>query len=192
MNYLLCHGWIFLFGGLCLLASLIYSMFNGFDELSDDMFLFAEDFGRRVPGSLQAFNLEKWERWNDYPTDGDLFTSRVLPVQLSSVSDEEHNSISDNHIGQRVLCSIQLDGWANVKGKMVFVFSSTVSRASCLGSIGDSFEDPAFTVLSFDLENFDNHSNGYSIPLVTILDKEFNQRVVLTPVSCTELLNEIN
>lgn len=192
MNYLLCHRWIFLFGGICLLASLIYSMFNGLDALSDDMFLFPENSCRRVPESLNVFNLEKLERWNEYPTDGDLFTSRILPVQLYSVLDEEFNNISDDLIGQGVPCCIQLDGWANIKGKMVFVFSSTVSNASCLGSIGDSFEDPAFTILSFDFEDFENHPNGYSIPLVTILDNEFNQRVVLTPVSCTELLNEIN
>lgn len=192
MNYFLYHKWIFLFGGISLLASLTFSMLNRFDVLSYDTLQCAEIFGSRAPTSLQTFNLEKSERWSDYPIEGDLFTFKVLPAPPSFSSDKELNIIFDDLIKQRDLCTIQLDGWANIKGKMVFVFSSTELSTSCLGSVGDSFEDPSFTILSFDFKNFENHSNGYSIPLVTIFDKEFNQKVTLTPISYMEFLNEIN
>lgn len=192
MNYFLAHKSIFSLSILCLLCAFLYSMFNRPDASADDKLFITNSSGHGLPESLKQLEFEKSDSWNAYPIEGDLFTSNPTAIQSSSLPDEEPNTALYELAVSRKPCDIQLDGWANVKGKMVFVFSSTALNASCLGSVGDSFEDMAFTILSYDFTTIENQASGYSVPLVTILDKELNERVVLTPASFRDLLNEKN
>lgn len=187
MNYFFCHKWIFILGIICLLSAFAYALFNRLDDLSDDAFLIAEGNGSRALVSLKEFNLEKPERWNEHLAEGDLFSSKMSSVFRVCVADKGLDIVSDENVIEQVLSTMQLDGWTNIEGEMIFVFSSTELNMSCLGSVGDSFEEPAFTILSYDLKTVENHGGGYSIPLVTILDKKLNEQVVLAPASCVGL-----
>lgn len=186
MNYILCHKWIFLLGIICLFSAFSYTILYNFDGLVDDPVLINGISGDSL-SKLLVFNLERLERWDDYAGEGDLFTSAEVLSSIDSIEDKGLNLVPKN-LSRSESDSIRLDGWANIKGKMIFVFSFGETNTSFLGSIGDTFENPSFTVLSFDFKDIESCVSGYLIPMVTILDNEINERVVLTPVSCSDLL----
>lgn len=180
MTYIFSHKWKFALGPVCLLSSFFYFIFSEFNIVSEDTLMCTDGLSTRSVKSLQVFDLKRSEKWNECVGLIDLFTSGKAPVY--SISNEEYINVLDEPLAQRDHV-IQLDGWANVNGKMIFVFSCMELNISCMGSIGDSFEDLAFTILSYEFVNYENQSDGYSVPVVMISNNEINERIILTPAS---------
>lgn len=184
MNYIFCHKWKFALGMICLSGSFVNSFLN--KHSLHEALLALEVTDNREVRSLRVVNLEKLGRWDECPVVDDLFTLEGLPAFNSPFVNDAPSTVMMEPIMQERMQFIQLDGWASIEGKMVFVFSSSELNISCIGSVGDFFEDLAFSVESFDYKIIENQLDGHSVPLVTILNREFNERVVLTPVSYME------
>ncbi|OAI50100.1 hypothetical protein AYO37_00510 [Opitutia bacterium SCGC AG-212-L18] len=186
MHFILRHKYIISLGILCLLSSLFYTQFNN-PTLSPENFLsFTESSKKNPPQSLKKLTLKKQDPWRLYPIEGDLFTTNSSLNGTALSHKENSNNLSDSSnesLNPLNSSSIQLDAWANIRGEMVFVLSDETLQTSFVGRVGDSFENPTFTILSYDFQYLESYSNKYPCPLVTILNKEMNEKIILTPTN---------
>lgn len=162
------------------------------DAVDDNEILLFEEVSKdRLPEPLRSFNFEKNEQWEDPRKElrYDIFTASGSVLVFS---DKQADTISNVALIPNPLHFMKLAGWASINEKMVFVFSFINSNKIFMGSVGDSFENPSFTILSFNLKPIENRWNKHSVPFVTILNNDLNERLIVSPTSCTESFNEIN
>lgn len=186
MHAILRHRYIISVGIFCLLSSLFYTQFNNPALLSENFLFFTEASKKNPPQSLKKLTLKKQDPWRPYPIEGDLFTANSSLDRTALSRKESSKNLSDSsneNLDPLNPPSIQLDGWANIRGEMVFVLSDETLQTSFVGRVGDSFENPTFTILSYDFQYLESYSNKYPCPLVTILNKEMNKKIILTPTT---------
>lgn len=184
MNYLIHYKLLFIFSFLCIVSSVLYLFINTL-ILEENGPPTEEPYSNDFPRRLSAFNLKKMGYWRDLPSDleCDIFTPITF---LKEDEDKEKKQLCVSL--PEVLPSdspfpVSLKGWSGANEKMVFVFSALNSTKTFIGTVGDSFDNPSFTIMSFDLKTVQDDWNLYSIPVVTILDKERDRLITLAPAA---------
>lgn len=180
---------LIIFSFLCIVSSVLYAILVHSFVSEDDSLLYEEPSFNGLPCSLSLFNFEKIACWHDIPDTlhYDVFTTSVLRNLNHNVSNEAQRLTLPD-----LPFPIRFNGWSGVDETMIFVFSALNSNKTFIGTVGDSFENPSFAIISFDLKTVQAGSNAYSVPIVTILDKELDRLITLVPASCNESLNAIN
>lgn len=187
-NKLLCIPSFFCMAGVVFYVILVFAS-SGEDQL----LLLAEPYSNGLPYSLNLFNFETTVRWHDLPKEmvRDVFTaSPLFNVQVEDVEDECVINPSDQIVPE-IPFPIILNGWSGSNENLIFIFSALNSNETFIGTVGDSFENPSFTIISFDLRSVQTHGNLHTVPVVTILDKELNRLVNLVPALYENSLNAI-
>lgn len=193
MNYFIHYKFLFLFSFLCIVSSFLYLLINVV-SYEEDKLLTEEPHCNDFPRTISTFNLKKVTCWRELPSNNeyDIFTPTTF---LKEDAKEEKKQLCVN-LPEVFTCDlpfpIRLKGWSGMNEKMVFVFSSLNSSKTFIGTVGDSFENPAFTIMSFDLKTIQDDLNLYSVPVVTILDKESERLITLAPAACNQNLNALN
>ncbi|PWU04214.1 MAG: hypothetical protein C5B43_04945 [Verrucomicrobia bacterium] len=184
MNYFIHYRSVFILSVLSIIGSVVYILLSVL-FCEEDMLLLEEPYSNAFPRTLTPFNLQKMVYWRDLPEElqYDIFG----PVtQQKSNEPKEKVMLCDKPLEEKradVSFPVCLNGWSGINEKMVFVFSLLNSNKTFIGTVGDSFENPAFTILSFDLKTIQDEMNLYSVPIVTILDKERDRLITLAPAS---------
>lgn len=193
VNYFIHYKFLFIFSFLCIIGASLYVLANLLIR-ADDLLLSEEPYSNNFPRSLSLFNFQKVVCWRDLPEhmERDIFT----PIEVLK-SDNNKNQLEicsklPEACPGDLSCSVSLDGWSGIKENMVFVFSVLNSNKTFVGSVGDSFNNPDFTIMSFDLKTMEDDWHLYSIPVVTILDKERDRLITLAPASGNQNLHAIN
>lgn len=169
-----------------------YAILVNVSIAEDRLLLLVEPYSSGLPYSLNLFNFERTGRWRDLPTsmERDIFTSLCI-IQESNEEDLECVVNPPEAIIAEIPFPLCLNGWSGTNEKLIFVFSALNSSQTFIGTVGDSFENPAFSIVSFDFKTVQDDLDLHTVPVVTVLDKELNRLVTLGPASCDNRLNAI-
>lgn len=189
MNYLPSQTWTIIIGLSCLISSILFILIYIPKTLTKEILLKPIHLGRPI---TKLCNLSTTEKiiWHNNDSKNDLFDYHHSKNLIKNLPNLESHEPPISLPLEKTIYPIQLKGWTLIKEKIVFIFSFIETGITLLGTIGDSFENPYFTILSFDYKQVENNSNKYSIPLVTILDNKNNERIVLIPDMYKEYFNE--
>lgn len=193
MNYFLHYKFLFIFSFLCIVSSVLYILVNLLISYDDNL-LFEEPYSNEFPRSLNMFKFQKIICWREIPNpmQYDIFNPWVTSKPEIEEKKEHVCSNFSETLNSEKPFLINLDGWSGLEDKMVFVFSDVNSNKTFVGSIGDSFNNPDFTIMSVDFKTIQDDWHLYSIPIVTILDKERGRLITLAPDSGRHNLHAIN
>lgn len=192
MNYIIHFKFFFLFSLFCIVSAVIYVLVNLLGCV-DDHLLYEEPYCDDFPRTLNMLNFQKIVCWKEPPSSmkNDIF----MPVKiLKSEKGKREVQICEKLVQPQadMPCPVCFDGWSGINENMVFVFSALNSNKTFIGSVGDSFDNPDFTIMSVDLKTIKDDWHLYSVPIVTILDKKGDRLITLAPVSSNQNLNAIN